>query len=90
MYYSNKRKGALEDIQAYILSNGKVLDRLEFGALRYSVNGMSTVLDDNCMDKNKESKVNQSEKMTEAIRYLILQPNCKLYTKWDDEASLLL
>ncbi|MBP7175462.1 MAG: radical SAM protein [Thermoclostridium sp.] len=83
------RDGVLEEIQSYIIHQGTILDRLESGSIRYSVAGLSTVLDDNCMDKHKESKINQSEKMKEAVRYLILQTNCKLYTKWDDEASLL-
>jgi hypothetical protein len=40
---------------------------------------MSVVVDDDCM----------STEVKEDVKYLILQPNCKLYTKWDDEGSLL-
>ena len=55
------------------------LERLPFGALRYSVDGISTVVDDDCM--NQEVK--------DTLKYLILRPDCKLYTKWDDAGSLL-
>ncbi|MBN1698514.1 MAG: radical SAM protein [Spirochaetales bacterium] len=66
-------------IKEHIVAKGKKLERLPFGALRYSVSGISTVLDDDCM--NVEAK--------EVLKYLILRPNCKLYTKWDDPGSLL-
>ena len=41
---------------------------------------MSTVVDEDCMAKSEEKK---------ALKYLILRPNCKLYTQWDDKGSLL-
>jgi len=47
--------------------------------MKYSVDGMSTVLDEDCM--NTEAK--------EELKYVILRPNCKLYSKWDDTASLI-
>ena len=25
----------------------------------------------------------------DAVKYLILRPNCKLYSKWDDKGSLI-
>lgn len=40
---------------------------------------MSTVLDEDCM----------SEEAKESVKYLILRPNCKLYSKWDDKGSLV-
>ena len=40
---------------------------------------MSTVIDDDCM-----SQVPKDE-----YKYLILRPNCKLYSRWDDPASLI-
>lgn len=70
----------VEAIKDYIRGNGRKLERLPFGALRYSVHGMSTVLDDDCMSTREDA---------EAIRYLILRANCKLYTKWDDRGSIL-
>jgi hypothetical protein len=63
----------------YILTHGRELEKLPFGATRYSIHGMSVVVDDDCM--NVKSK--------ETLRYLILRENGKLYTKWDDEGSLL-
>jgi len=66
------------DLNDYI-RRGRPLECLPFGAMRYSVNGISTVVDDDCM----------STEVKDSVKYLILRPNCKLYTKWDDEGSLL-
>jgi hypothetical protein len=66
-------------LSTYIEKNGRPLERLPFGAMRYSIRGMSTVVDDDCM----------STEVKDSVKYLILRPNCKLYTKWDDEGSLL-
>lgn len=68
------------NILHYIHENGRKLERLPFGAYRYSVDGVSTVIDDDCMATSEEK---------ETIRYLVLRPDCKLYTKWDDEGSLI-
>lgn len=67
-------------LNRYVIDNGRFLNTLEYGNKRYSVNGMSVVIDEDCMakDRNKSS-----------FKYLILRPNCKLYTQWDDEGSLL-
>lgn len=66
-------------IYSYIKNNGRLLEILPFGQKRYSVNGMSVVLDDDCM----------STQAKKDLKYLILQPDCKLYSKWDDKASLV-
>lgn len=66
-------------LNKYIEDNGRPLEILPFGAMRYSVNGISTVIDYDCM----------STETKPVIRYLILRPNCRLYTKWDDSGSLL-
>jgi hypothetical protein len=58
---------------------GKPLYRLPFGAMVYSIMGMSVAIDDNCMSKND----------TENLKYVILRENGKLYCQWDDEGSLL-
>lgn len=58
---------------------GTPLYRLPFGPMAYSINGMSTVIDDNCMSKNE----------TEKLKYVILRENGKLYCQWDDEGSLI-
>lgn len=63
-----------------VKADGKYLDTLEYGSDRYSFEGMSVVIDEDCMSK----RLNK-----EAVKYLILRPNCKLYSKWDDKASLI-
>ena len=48
--------------------------------IRY-IGGMSVIFDDDCMGK--------SPKKDNTVKYLILRPNCKLYSSWDDPASLV-
>lgn len=69
----------LRSLNDYVINRGSALEVLPFGETRYSIDGMSVVIDDDCM--------NQSAKKD--IKYLILRPNGKLYTKWNDEGSLL-
>ena len=68
-----------DGLYGYIVNYGAYIDTLEYGQDRYSIYEMSTVIDNDCMAKNKN----------EAIKYFILRPNCKLYTKWDDKGSLV-
>lgn len=68
------------DIRDYIETYGTVLEKLDFGALKYDVHEMSTVLDSDCMSKSTDSKT---------LKYLILRENCKLYSKWDTKGSLV-
>lgn len=72
-------KETINAINEFILNNGRLLEKLEFGASRYSINGISTVIDGDCM--NTEAK--------QALKYLILRPDCRLYSKWDDKGSLI-
>ena len=69
----------IKNLNEYIKDYGTPLELLPLGARKYSYMGISTVLDDDCMSKEEN----------QVIRYLILRENCKLYTKWDDKASLL-
>ena len=69
----------LESIKYDISHYGKPLEVLPFGLVKYSLNEISTVIDDDCMSKS----------VSESIKYLLLRENCKLYTKWDDKGSLL-
>lgn len=69
----------VEEIREVIKQNGAVLGQLAFGAVKYGIFGMSTVLDDDCMSQTPK----------EEYKYLILRPNCKLYSRWDDPASLI-
>jgi hypothetical protein len=73
------RETLVDEIRTFIKANGNPLERLEFGSLKYSVNGMSVVLDEDCM----------SVEAKESLKYLILRPDCKLYSKWDDKGSLI-
>ena len=78
--YGVKNEAYFKGLNDYILKNGRYLDTLEYGSKRYSVMGMSTVVDKDCMAKSEEKQ---------SWKYLILRPNCKLYTQWDDKGSLL-
>lgn len=72
-------KEYIANIQNYIREKGKPLHILEYGQTQYDVDGISVVLDDDCM----------SQKLTKDYKYLILRPNCKLYSQWDTKASLI-
>jgi len=63
----------------YIRENGVAIARLPYGFIQYSVHGISTVIDDNCMSKNN----------IDEMKYAILRPNGKLYSRWDDTGSLI-
>lgn len=67
------------DIQHYVEINGTPIARLPFGAIKYSVHGISTVVDGNCMAKDN----------IDDMKYAILRPNGKLYSRWDDTGSLI-
>ena len=62
-----------------VRENALPLERLPYGRIKYSYLGMSVVIDDDCMSKTAQ----------EDYKYLILQPNCRLYSRWDDPASLI-
>lgn len=71
---------SVQSLKEYILKVGEPLYRLPFGAMLYSIKGMSTVLDDDCMSKAENKDV---------LKYFVLRENCKLYTRWDDDGSLV-
>lgn len=75
----------VQSLLNYVKEHGHILGVLPYGAVKYSLNGMSVVCDDDCMAKNVEKK----ETPGENYKYLILQPDCKLYSQWDDPASLI-
>ena len=68
-------------LKDYIREHGRVLSVLPHGATRYELHDLSVVLDDDCMDKTKKNDEN--------FKYLILQPNCRLYSQWDSQASMI-
>lgn len=57
-----------------------VIGKTLYGTNVRDCNGMSTIFDDDCMGKNPT---------TDVMKYLILRPNCKLYSSWDTPASLV-
>ena len=57
-----------------------ILGMTMYGATCYDIDGMSVIYDDDCMGKNPE---------TDVKKYLILRPNCKLYSQWDSKSSLV-
>ena len=69
----------INEITQYIKGTGYALERLEYGRTKYQVNRVGVVIDDDCMSKE----------VKDVVKYVNLRPNCKLYTKWDDPASLI-
>lgn len=67
----------IDDFYNYIKDNGNKLEKLPYGNVKYSVNGISTVIDDDCL--GKETK--------EDIKSYIIKEDSKLYTRWDDNGS---
>lgn len=71
-------RDAFKDLTRQVKHLGTPLEKLPFGQTRYSLEGISTVFDNDCMNRS----------VKENIKYLILQDN-KLFTKWNDRGSLL-
>lgn len=59
---------------------GTKLGILEYGQTKYDYQGLSIVVDDDCMAKNTSK---------ESYKYLILREDNKLYSQWDSKASLI-
>jgi hypothetical protein len=70
----------LAELHSYITFRGRKLRTLEYGYDVYSIHHMSTVLDTDCMSEDADKT---------ALKYLILRPNGKLYSLWDDASSLI-
>jgi len=66
-------------LDSYITSQGTKLETVSFGATRYDINGISTLLDQDCMVTHPVNDV----------RYLVLRPDCHLYTRWNTPGSIL-
>jgi len=64
------------------LQNFPVIRRLETNNIVRSIDGMSVSFDGDCMDKRNED-------ISDSFKYLIVRPNGKLYSAWDDPASLI-
>lgn len=63
------------------IDNFPVIGKTLYGSEIKDVNGMSVVYDGDCMGKKP--------KKDDTVKYLILRPNCKLYSSWDTPASLV-
>ena len=68
-----------EMLKLEVTETGTFIDQLEYGRKKYDMMGMSIVIDDDCMSKEAG----------DVAKYLILRPDCKLYSKWDTKASLI-
>ena len=67
-------------IADYVKACGTPLEILPFGATKYSIHNFGVVIDEDCMSEELKG---------DAVKYLILRENCKLYSKWDDKNSLI-
>ena len=72
-------KKKIETIKDYIGVYGEALYKLPYGQIVYSVDGMSTIIDDDCMADNDNLN----------LKYIILQSDNRLYCRWDDKGSLI-
>lgn len=79
----------LTAIGNHVQSCGKPLGILPYGATKYSLHGMSVVVDNDCMGKGVSNEDNSRLPEQDTYKYLILRPDCKLYSQWDDKASLI-
>lgn len=75
------REETVKNFKKYIKMNGMLLGKLPYGACKYGYRGMSVVIDDDSMGKETNSK--------DSYKYLILRPDCKLYSAWDNKGSLI-
>lgn len=66
-------------IKAFIERAGKEVAILPYGFRQYDVQGVSVVIDDDCMSKDNIAN----------FKYAILRPNGKLYSQWDLKGSLI-
>jgi len=67
-------------LKSHLRCNYPIIGKTLYGAAIRDVMGMSVIYDEDCMGKNPE---------TEVKKFLILRPNCKLYSQWDSPASLV-
>lgn len=72
-------KEAQNEIEA-VLSTSPKIGKTKYGSDIYEFDGMSVVYDTDCMGK---------EHAPDSLKYLILRPNCKLYSSWESTSSLV-
>lgn len=69
--------GFFKVLHQYVKAEGRLIGTLPYGYNQYSVNGISTVIDEDCMNEAKAEK--------EASKYFVIRPDCKLYDGWNKE-----
>jgi len=69
----------LMQIEKHIRKNGELIGILEYGQEQWAYDGVSYVFDNDCMAKEVKA----------TLKYLVLRPNARLYSSWDNKASLL-
>ena len=74
------KENELKKIEDHIKRNGTLLNILEYGQLQYGLDGISYVVDNDCMAKEQKAGI---------YKYLILRPNMHLYSQWDQSSSLI-
>lgn len=70
---------SFQNIKEYVRENGTPIAKLPYNFIQYDVNGISTVIDDDCMAKDN----------IEEMKYLVLRVNGHLYSRWDAKGSLV-
>ncbi len=66
-----------EKLKDFVVENGKFIGKLPYGYSQYSVNGISVVIDEDCMNEEKVNK--------DVSKYFVLRTDCKLYDGWNKE-----
>ena len=69
-----------KEIDDYVIKNGKHLGILPYGYHQYSVDGISVVIDVDCMNQQRTEK--------QTSKYFVLRPDCKLYDGWLQEDKI--
>lgn len=64
-------------LHEYVKHEGRLIGTLPYGYNQYSINGISVVIDEDCMNEAKAQK--------EASKYFVIRPDCKLYDGWNKE-----
>ena len=77
----NMASGRYEEMARQFKANPehRKLEMLALGLWKYDAQGMGVVWNDDCMVSEEQ----------EDPRYLILQPDAKLYTRWDSKGSVI-
>jgi len=69
-----------EEFNKYVKKNGTPIRKLIFGATVYMCEGLSIVIDEDCMATNI---------IDTSVKYLILREDMHLYSHWNDPGSLV-